>query len=95
MRIRYRAQARADIEEIRQYLVRRNPSAARRVLHFIRASIGFIAENPEASELTDDPGVRVKVVLEYPYKIFYCVHPDLIEVLHVRHSARRPWEGER
>ena len=95
MRVRYRTQARADIDEIRRYLQKRSRSGAQNVLRSIRASVRFIAENPRASEETDDPNVRVKVVIEYPYKIFYSIHPDFIDVLHIRHSARRPWEGER
>jgi len=39
--------------------------------------------------------VRVKVVARYGYKIFYSVGLDSIEVLHVRHGARRPWIAER
>ena len=62
MRVRYRAQALADIDEIRRYLQKRSPSGARNVIRSI------IAENPRASEETDDPDVRVKAVLEYPYK---------------------------
>jgi toxin ParE1/3/4 len=95
MRVRYRAQARADIDEIRRYIRKRSPSGTRNVLRSIRAAVRFIAEHPLASEETDDPDVRVKVVVEYPYKIFYSVHPDFIEILHIRHSARQPWEGER
>jgi toxin ParE1/3/4 len=95
MKVRYRAQARADIEEIRRYLQQRSPLGARNVLRSIRASVRFIADNPNAAEQTDDPGVRVKVVLEYPYKIFYSVHPEMIEILHIRHSAREPWPGRR
>jgi plasmid stabilization system protein ParE len=95
MRVRYRAQARADIDEIRRYLQKRSPSGARNVLRSIYVSIKFIVKNPDASEATDDPGVRVKVVIDYPYKIFYSTHSDFIEILHIRHSARRPWEVAR
>ena len=95
MRVRYRAQARTDIDEIRRYLQQRSPSGARNVLRSMRAAVTFIAENPYASEATDDADVRVKVVIEYPYKIFYSIHPDFIEILHIRHSARRPWQGGR
>jgi toxin ParE1/3/4 len=68
MRVRYRAQARTDIDEIRRYLQQRSPSGARNVLRSIYAAIKFIAENPHGSEATGDPDVRVKVVIEYPYK---------------------------
>jgi toxin ParE1/3/4 len=92
MRVRYRARALADIEEIRSYLEKRSPVGAGNVLRSIRLGIKFVTENPLASERADDPGVRVKVLLDYPYKIFYSVHPEHVEILHVRHSARRPWE---
>ncbi|MBI1867532.1 MAG: type II toxin-antitoxin system RelE/ParE family toxin [Methylocystis sp.] len=94
MRVRYRAQALADIDEIRRYLQKRSPSGARNVLRSIYAAVKFIADNPRGSEETDDPDVHVKVILEYPYKIFYSIHAEGVEILHVRHSARRPWEGE-
>jgi plasmid stabilization system protein ParE len=95
MRVRYRTQARGDIDEIRRYLLKRSPSGARNVVRSIKAAVRFIAEHPLAAEETDAPGVRVKVVVDYPYKIFYSPHPDFVEIIHIRHSARKPWEGER
>jgi plasmid stabilization system protein ParE len=92
MRVRYRARALADIEEIRSYVDKRSPIGAQNVLRSIRSGIKFIAENPYACERADDPSVRVKVLLDYPYKTFYRVQLDEIEILHIRHSARRPWE---
>jgi plasmid stabilization system protein ParE len=34
-------------------------------------------------------------VKRYPFKVFYRVldEQDEIEIVHVRHSARRPWQG--
>ena len=92
MRIRYRARALADIEDIRSYVEKRSPVGARNVLRSIRSGIKFIAENPYACERSDDPEVRVKVLLDYPYKIFYSVQLNEIENLHIRHSVRRPWD---
>lgn len=40
----------------------------------------FIGENPR---VTEETGLRVKVIVEYPYKIFYGVRLDLTEILHV------------
>jgi toxin ParE1/3/4 len=48
---------------------------------------------PLGSEQTDDPTVRVKVVLGYRYKIFYRIREYGIEIVHVRHTSRRPWIG--
>jgi plasmid stabilization system protein ParE len=57
--------------------------------------VQFIAEHPEASERTDDPAVRVKIVRRYRYKIFYSIGGDVIEIVHVRHASRRRWRAER
>jgi plasmid stabilization system protein ParE len=32
------------------------------------------------------------LVLRYPYKIFYRLRGDAVEILHIRHTARRPWD---
>ena len=40
------------------------------------------------------PGVRVVPLVKYPYKIFYEIMGETIEILHIRHAARRPWRGE-
>jgi plasmid stabilization system protein ParE len=39
------------------------------------------------------PDVRAVLVLRYPYKIFYRVRGDTVEILHIRHTAQRPWVG--
>ena len=44
---------------------------------------------------TNDPDVLVKFVARYPYKIFYRVRGDAIEIAHIRHTSRRPWVEER
>jgi len=42
-----------------------------------------------AREVVGRAGVRVVPLIRYPYKIFYRVMPDAVEVLHIRHSARQ------
>jgi hypothetical protein len=37
---------------------------------------------------------RVNVVRRYGYKIFYTIlNDDTVEIMHVRHPARRSWRG--
>ena len=72
----------------------RSPSGARNVLRAIYASIQLIAEQPLSYQRTDDPSIRVHVVHRYRYKIFYSVTGDMVEIIHVRHTSRRPWTGE-
>ena len=94
MRLRYRAQALSDIDAIHRYLDERSPSGARNVLRAIYASVQLIAEHPLSYQRTDDPDIHVHVVRRYRYKIFYSVVGDVIEIIHVRHTSRRPWTGE-
>jgi plasmid stabilization system protein ParE len=94
MRVRYRELALSDLDHIFHYLDERSPGGAGKVIAAIHAAIGDAAENPLGARRTSDPTVRVKVVSRYGYKIFYSVEADSIEILHVRHGARRPWPPE-
>ncbi len=95
MRIQYRAQALGDIDEIYRYLEQRNPVGAANVLRAIYAGVHLIAEQPYASRKTNDPETRAKVVHRYNYRIFYSIVDEhTVEIIHVRHTSRRPWIGE-
>ncbi|MBV9529728.1 MAG: type II toxin-antitoxin system RelE/ParE family toxin [Bradyrhizobium sp.] len=51
-----------------------------------------IRRAPESAPKVDQrSGVRVVLLIRYPYKILYRVLPDRIRILHVRHTSRRPW----
>jgi len=92
--VRFTPQARADIEQIYRYLSERSPTGAANVLRAIYAGAQFIAERPQFSQRTDNPGVRVKIVRRYRYKIFYRILDNrTIEILHVRHTSRQTWGG--
>ena len=91
MTVRYSSRAQNDLSDIFQYLGERSPSGARNVMRAIYASIAFLAEQPQASQETNRPGVRAKIVSRYSFKIFYRIGDDhIIEIIHVRHAARRP-----
>ena len=82
-----------DIDEIGRYLEKRSPNGASKVLRAIYAGIHLIAEQPHASQRTSDPEIRVKVVRSYRYKIFYSIIDEgTVEIVHVRHTSRRPWQ---
>jgi toxin ParE1/3/4 len=92
VKVRYRAQALADIDDIFRYLNERSPSGAHHVLAAIADAIDDIGANPDAWQATSDPDIRAKTVGRYRYKIFYAViDGDTVEIIHVRHTARRPW----
>jgi toxin ParE1/3/4 len=95
MKVHYRNRALFDLEEIFQYIDKRSPSGARNVVDAIHDAIAHIAEYPLSAERTSYSGIHVKVVRQYRYKIFYRAGVDQVEILHVRHGARRPWSPEK
>jgi len=96
MRVRYRPQALGDIDQISRYFEKPNPAGAANVLRAIYAAIHLIAEQPYAYRRTDDPEIRVAALRRYRYKIYYSIlDGNTVEIIHVRHASRRPWEAER
>jgi toxin ParE1/3/4 len=91
MKIRYSPQARDDLHDIFHYLNERSPSGAENVMRAIYASIAFLAENPLASQETGVAEIRVRIVRRYNFKIFYKLDRDTIDLIHIRHAARRPF----
>lgn len=65
MKVRYRARALTDIEEIFQFLNERSPTGARNVLRSLAEAIDALAENPLAAPRTSEPDIRVKVIGRY------------------------------
>lgn len=91
MKVRFRARAIVDLEEIHLYLKPRSPSGARNVLRAIHAAIGEIAVFPNSTPKTSDPDIRVKILGRYRYKIFYrMIDNDTVEffMCGTRHDAR-------
>ena len=95
MRIRYTPEAFSDRERILGYLRERSPGGARNVAASIREAVAQLADQPHGGYRTDNPEVRVTFVVRYPYKIFYRMRDDAVEILHIRHTSRRAWTGER
>jgi toxin ParE1/3/4 len=89
MRVRYTPEAFADRERILEYLAERSPGGARNVATSIRDAVAQLGDQPHSGYRTDNPEVRVTFVVRYPYKIFYRVHDDVVEILHIRHTSRR------
>ena len=94
MKVRYSARAAADLATIHQYLSERSPTGAAKVMAAILAVVEFVRRHPHGAEKTNIPGVQGKVVKKYRFKVFYRVGDDLIEIVHVRHTSRRAWQGE-
>lgn len=95
MRVRYTPQAFADRERIFAYLHERSPGGARNVMASIRASVAALRDQPLSGYPTDDSNIRVKAVPRYPYRIFYRIRENAVEIVHIRHTSRRAWRPDR
>jgi toxin ParE1/3/4 len=68
------------------------PHVAAAIAQRIERIIDRLPHQPRsAPRVAGRPDVRAVLVLRYPYKIFYRHRGETIEILHVRHTARRPW----
>jgi toxin ParE1/3/4 len=83
------------VAEIAEWLLTHYPSVAPTVEQRIRQIVSIIERWPESAPRSGKrPGVRVAPVGKYPYRIFYRIASDEVEILHVHHSARQPWDDE-
>jgi plasmid stabilization system protein ParE len=94
MRVSYTPRAFSDREQILEYLSERSAGGARNVAASIRDAVEQLGDHPHSGYRTDDSDVRVIFVTRYPYKIFYRVR-DVVEILHIRHTSRRSWKGDK
>ena len=94
MKVRYTPRAFADREAIFEYVDRHNPRAAREVKAFIAGRIAQLGGAPVRHRMIAALGVHALYLGRYPYIVSYRVGRDEIAIVHIRHAARRPWQGE-
>jgi plasmid stabilization system protein ParE len=94
MKLRFTERAFSDREDIYEYLAERSPTAARDVYGYLTRAIRRLSEMPYSGVQTDEEDVRVLFIVRYPYKVFYRIREQAVEILHIRHSSRRPPENE-
>ena len=89
MRVVYTTEALADLDGIFDYIANNYPAISDAFQNRLRAVIARVARWPEsAQEVSERPGVRVAPLIRYPYKVFFRVSGDTVEILHVHHAAR-------
>ena len=90
MKIRLDRQARADLKEIRDFLLEHaSEAAANKVRDHLRGRIARLAKTPSIGVGTSDPDVRILSPAKYPYRIYFSVRGDTIVILHIRHTSRK------
>ena len=90
MRVRYTPRSFSDLDDIRNYIEKLNPIAAGQVVTVIETVVARIGDFPESGFRSDELDVRVIFATRYPYRIYYRIVANEVEILHIRHAARKP-----
>jgi toxin ParE1/3/4 len=91
MSVRYSPRALDDITGILNYLERHSPQGARNVARAMHKTIELIGQFPQSGRAVE-LGVRVLPVGAYPYLIYWSTEADDVWLIHIRHTARLPWD---
>ena len=81
--------ARREVIQIREYIAKENPRAARQVARRILESAGKLRTTPNIGRPGRLYGTRERVITGTPFIILYRVRDGVIEILRVIHGARR------
>lgn len=90
MRIKWLRTASRNLVQEADYLADKNPDAADAMLQHIRASVKLLAQQPGIGRPGRVPGTRELVIQHHPYLIPYRVRGDVLEILRVFHTSRKP-----
>ena len=95
MKLVYSRRALADLDQITTYYSgNASPAIAEAIGHRLENVIDRICRAPEAApRVSQRSQVRVVAVVRYPFRILYRTRDDTIDILHIRHTSRRPVSG--
>ena len=90
MRLFWSPQALEDLGDLREFIERDDPTAARRTaLRIVEAVETLIPANPKVGRPGRVSGTRELVIARTPFIVPYRLREGTIEVLRVFHGARR------
>jgi toxin ParE1/3/4 len=91
MKLRFTPRATANLEEIADYLLHRDPGAAARVRAVIYDSLELLILFPLLGRRQRTEGVRKLVTRRYRYLLYYTIDETTAEivVLSVKHPAQQ------
>jgi toxin ParE1/3/4 len=89
MKVVWTAAARSDLDDVLAYTAGHYPSVVGALERRIRAVAERVGRWPESARTVEErDGVRVVPLVRYPYRIFYQVTDDAVEILHIHHASR-------
>jgi toxin ParE1/3/4 len=92
MKLIYSRRALADLDEITAYYAANaSPATAASIGNRLGAVVDRVCRLPKAApRVSQRSQVRVIAVIRYPFRIYYRLRGDTIDILHIRHTSRRP-----
>ncbi|HWB54236.1 MAG TPA: type II toxin-antitoxin system RelE/ParE family toxin, partial [Tepidisphaeraceae bacterium] len=88
MRVVFTVLAKAQLNDIHDYIASDNASAAARVVRRIEDVANLLIDNPYMGRKISGRRSRRLAVKDYPYLIYYDVTDDCVRILQIRHAAR-------
>ena len=90
VRVRWLRTALRNLDEEASYIAADDPAAAREVVRRILEAVASLREQPEIGRPGRIPGTRELVVSRTRYLVPYRVRGQVVQVLRVFHTSRRP-----
>lgn len=78
-----------DLEEIVDYILVDNPSAALNLFETIKQAVEKLQDYPNMGRVGRVSGTRELVITNTPFIVVYRVQNNNVEILRVLHSARK------
>jgi toxin ParE1/3/4 len=96
MKVVYTDEALRDLDEILTFIGANYPAIMVRFQTRLRMVVRRIGRWPRSAHPVEQrPDVRVVPLVRYPYRVFYRITTEAVEILHVHHGARsEPWGEE-
>ncbi len=92
MTVHWSPRAKRELNRIRRWIAKQNPSAAERVVSQILHSIRRLEQFPNIGQATDRGSMRLLQVTGLSYALSYRVTGEEIEILAVFDQRRNPEE---
>jgi toxin ParE1/3/4 len=91
MKVVYTEDALRDLDEILEFIGANYPTVTAPFLGRLHAIERRIGQWPEsAPEVEQRASIRAVPFIRYPYRLFYRVTSETVEILHIRHASRQP-----
>jgi plasmid stabilization system protein ParE len=94
MKVAFTETAEQDLAEIQTFIERQYAEVSPGFESALRRAVAYIATWPSiAPHVEQRPEVRGILIGRFPYKLFFRIREDMVEILHVHHTARQPWHS--